>query len=497
MYPLLGRIAAIAAAVPLALGGVTTPGHAKPSATTLTTSLGPVTLAPGGPSRTGILWATPSGPVPDDPLIHFSVDWSGIADVADLEMEAAGMIDIIVVPLADPDDDHEVRTDGCQARAQTLTCTTRHFSLSGPFPLALLNITPKPGVPTGAAGDLRITSAVNGGPEKTNDFPVRIGEGVDLQAFDTPPIDVSPGESAPLDTRIRNSGDTTVGGVVLHLDVNPSLTTGPRHRNCLYGTGMTCTFIGDLAPGATYRLADPITLRPPADAASGSRLDGTLSWQTVTEWEEVLKSFPAGALTDGTTPGTGPELELTEVVTAAGVPQAEVDSTDNSGRVTLTVKGGKAANLRAVGTRVTAPVGKTATVRVSRVNTGPATLHPTLFAGNQLPVEITLPSNTEVAGLDHDCFTTDEQQVQCLPYDQLRAGGRQDFTLQLTVLKAGGKPGRISTPALPGSDVGTARIVVTGTDDKPELPITGPGPFLATLGLMLVAAGATTRRLAG
>ncbi|MBB2944910.1 hypothetical protein FB565_004643 [Actinoplanes lutulentus] len=508
MSVLPGRIVTTVSAILITVGGCPLPAMAAPSSATIATHFQQLTLTPGGEPRDALLWGAIGG-AGDAGLevVRFTVDWTGIASFADVELSQTGswiMRDNIATGseyASTPAD------DGCKVSGTTVTCSVRTW-IDNALPLTGLGyfaVEAKAGAAAGSSGAVRVTASVGAGPESTSESLVRIGEGVNLVAEDTDPIDVTAGDTTEVDARVSNGGSTVADGVMLYLGVDRDALADTSYSNCEYGQAVICTFDTQLQPNLTYALSEPIGVRTPADAASGSRLHGEFTWTTATEWDDLKTSLPDELLDvvfGDLQPGTGDELTLGPATTTAGVPQVELTEDDNTVELTVTVEDGPAADLTAIGAKVTAKADSTVDVRVGRVNNGPGRLYPDLFENNRLGTSIRLPENTQLVGVGDNCYTddgkdedSDSNRLWCESDAELGAGDREYFDLELRVEKSG-KNGSVQAYELNGDGKNdSAPIVVTVTGGDDDLPITGPSGLLA-IGAFLLVLGGLGRYLA-
>ncbi|MEU4557201.1 hypothetical protein AB0F72_02345 [Actinoplanes sp. NPDC023936] len=507
MSAFAGRIAATASAVLLAVGCCPFPAIAAATEATIATRFQQLTLAPGGEGQEALLWAAvDAGDTSGIDVINYTVDYSGITSFAEVELTEA--FQSIALGSLSPTGDNVSGTasaapseGGCTAGGTTFVCSVRAY-LEGTAPLfglGYFGIKPKADAEAGDAGVVKVTASVGDGTESTSESPVRIGEGISLEALESDAVESAPGETAELTGRLHNAGSTAAEGVALFLGVRPDVLTGTRYSNCEYGYAVLCTFDTTLQPGTTYELAEPFGIGIPDDAIDGSRLESEFSWTSVTEWEDLVASWPEDLLDDifgDRQPGDGGELALTEVTSAAGTPQVELDYTNNNGAVTVAVAGGAVADFAAVGDKVTATAGSDVNVRIGVVNNGPGRLYPDLFENNHVIFDVRLPPHTYMDGTGAVCSAKDPNRFPCATVAALEPGQREVYDFDVEVEEKPGQKGSVQVQELSDSganDNDTASIVidVAGGDD---LPITGPGGLL-TGGLLLLAVGTGVRFL--
>jgi hypothetical protein len=382
-----------------------------------------------------------------------------------------------------------------------------------------ISVTPKPGATVGTTGALTISARADDGPTTTRTSTVRIGEGVNLTAVDPGARTVAPGGSTALRPQVRNTGTRAVEGVTLVVSADETALADTDFGNCTYGYVVACTFDTTLAVGQTYRSSAPFTVAVPRDAAVGSRTGLSAQWLTLAEWEdwqEMSAGLPGGRQ------GTGPDLELSQLATAAAVPQADVDGDDNGTFAQVTVTGGRRLDVVAVGATVAGEAGETRTIEVGLVNRGPGTLHYPPFSNNLPGVYVTLPPGLSVVRADSRCaspFDVGDDPAGPPPspdaeesWDsgpplyacradsvQLRPG--QQLLYAFTVRVApGAREGKGSVEVMVYDDEkgvdrdagnNTAAIILSVGGAGGGLPVTGTAPALvAGSGILLVLFGA-------
>jgi hypothetical protein len=266
----------------------------------------------------------------------------------------------------------------------------------------LLRLTPKAGAAAGDAGTLTVTARADDGPTTTETARVRIGEGVNLTAVDGELRTVPAGGTTALRPQVRNTGARDVDGLVLATYASEGLLAGTNFGNCTYDDAVICTFASTVAAGRTYRVSAPFTVQIPRDAAVGSSTEVGLQWLTLAEWEDLLATF--GGL-PGARQGTGADLELDELASAAaaGVPQADTDQDDNGTYSRVTVTGGRRTDVVAAGAGIAGLPGDARTIDVGLVNSGPGTLHYPPFYNAVPLVSVTLPPGVTVVKADARC----------------------------------------------------------------------------------------------
>lgn len=371
----------------------------------------PASAAPGGDVTTNVflrhLTLPVGGPtVDEDPTFFLSSDEPGWANEVSLTVDASAASAVADVVVEAASAEVTCATTGAVARC-TVPGPHRIVELPDNGALAIITVpsvrigvTPKPGAAAGDTGTLTVTARADDGPTTTETATVRIGQGVNLTAVDAGPREVVPGGSTALRPQVRNTGPRDVEGLALVVNADDSALAGTNFGNCVYDHVVTCTFDTTLETGGTYEVSAPFTVRAPRDAAVGSRTAVSTQWLTLAEWQDwQAMGSPGGRQ------GTGADLELDELVSAsaAGVPQADIDGDDNGTDSTVTVTGGRRADVAAVGATITGPPGEARTIDVGMVNHGPGTLHYPLFFNNLPQVAVSLPPGIAVVRADDRC----------------------------------------------------------------------------------------------
>lgn len=517
----LHRLLAGSAAALAAVAGTALPASAAPGGDPSIGLIFPdTTIAVDGAGKTTSVMAWLDVPAGKDGVptpvrsIRLTVDTADVAGIATVVQ----------------DKDEELSPgESCTTAGTVLTCT-----LTGPFgfdhaglellPLAALRLTAKPGVTVGAAGKIALTAQADNGPVATSTAAVRIGEGVDLAAVEAKTQTVAPGARAAADLRVANAGERAVNGSVLVLvGWSDELLDGPGFTNCTYGILLVCTFTDVLAPGKTYALSNPITVKAPGDAAIGSSAYAFGTWFTPADWKEALAALPSGGGRDLLgKPGTGSATRLQGLTSAAGVPQTDSEPTNNSVVSGFVVGGSRRPDMAAVGATVRGSVGDRVKARVGVANNGPGTLYQWHFDNIDLMTRVVVPAGLRAVEVDDDCYpglpgddegdwSGDDEpvgvsQYVCFPYaDRVKAGGRElfDFTFQIDD-QAGDAVGSVAInedDLPPGERIDrdarndAAKILVDatgGTGGGGGLPVTGADTALVagTGALLLLAGGA-------
>ncbi|MEV4640746.1 hypothetical protein AB0J80_25730 [Actinoplanes sp. NPDC049548] len=495
------------------LAGLTVPAKpaaAAPAPPRLNTVFDPITIAPGTPEDEytanlyGLL-AEREQPV----RVHrvaYTVDVTDAADLVSLSF--AGLATDIITASAFDDDESP-----CVLKGTVFRCVRTGVRPSAGFivQLGFFEVTPAPGAEPGDTGRISVTARVDDGPVTTSTSQVRIGENVDLAAVGGATVSAAPGHTATFRPRVRNVGDKAAEGAVLSLPF-PRDVVVTDASNCFYGYAVYCVFDTVLEPGRTYGLSAPVTVRPPGDAAVGSRADAQLRWMTPSLWEDWLTAFK-GSLPGKA--GTGEPLTLVAQASAAGIPQVDIGSDNDYAVVKLTVTGSRRPDLAAKAPAVTLKAGGTTTVRIAAVNRGPGTLYPALFDNTMILTSLTVPKGVTASTTNSRCWSNggDTRRWQCSPAkEKVAPGGSETYTFRLKAARSfTGGTGKVrvsgffsaplDAPANRANNVTNLRINLPASGQGAGLPVTGPvlwpGLFLVLVGSALVLAGRYVRTYAG
>jgi hypothetical protein len=488
----------------------------------------PASAAPGGPVETNVffrnLTVPAGGPAVEEGLdVFLTSNEGGWAEEVTVVIDTSAVTAIAAVTVRGTSDEVSCATAGALVRC-TLAGPHRIIDVpeNGGFSLItlaslMISLKAKPGAAPGDTGTLIVTGRADDQPTTTRTTTVRIGEGVNLTAIDQAPSSVSAGGSAGLRPQVRNTGSRAVAGVTLMVSALEGALTDTDFGNCTYGYVVACTFDTTLAVGQTYRLSAPFAVDVPRDAAVGSGTGMSVQWLTLAEWEDwqdMTEGLPTGRQ------GSGPDLELSQLVTAAAVPQADVDGDDNGTYARVTVTGGRRTDVVAVGATVAAPVGETRSISVGLVNRGPGTLHYPPFFNNVPDVRVTLPPGLSVVRADERCLSLSEDEddpagpppapeaepslsepaeFYCSPESvQLRPGQRLTFAFTARVAP-GARDGKGAVEVTMDDDDSvdrdagnnSAAITLTLGGAGGGLPVTGSAAAtIAGGGLLLVLLGA-------
>jgi hypothetical protein len=368
-----------------------------------------------------------------------------------------------------------------------------------------------------------------------------VADRVNLSAGPDPgSVDGKIGDTVPLALAVANVGARPATGAVVLVSKDEVLRPTKRYRNCWYGVysagSVACEFDETLAPGETYRPAEPFAVHLGTDVWSPSSRFANIWWMTPHDWTEIQKVFHAGGLPTGRR-GDGGTLGLKLAPGAARPatpPQTDPDTGDNLVTLGLQLAGLNRANFSAVGDTATGTVGSTVKIQIGLRNHGPAVLLDDRgFRYANLIFAVRMSAGTTVVKVPSECRRVRNNDPTPIPpgarpadgeYTCGRAGAfppdtsrSWEFTLRLDKPEQRAK-GEVFTQLKssfdnstadpdPSDDVapiiitakakpaaGTGNSAGAGAGGGGSLPITGgdSGP-IALAGLLLIVAGAATR----
>ncbi|WP_328905374.1 peptidase [Streptomyces sp. NBC_00234] len=427
-----------------------------------------------GAPRTTSLGITVDNPSQDEENggyegeVTVTFDLSGIAGVADVSFgEDAG---------AD-----------CEVTGTTAVCHDYgvHPGLST---LAELDLAAAEGSEDGASGTIRVSGTADGATFVPFSTKVVIG-GPDLVMkqlpFDQEPV---PGQVQPAPVTFTNEGTAAADGVLLTLMYSRGLDLPERYSNCAYTDGADtragipwstalCSFAGSYEAGATYTLAEPLSVE-----ATDRAFYDTFVYRINEDGAAQRAAQRAGARFDR---GTGPALALKKVPAALST---DLDPHDNQQEVDFRTE--NTADFVAYGDELTGAEGDTVTARIGFRNAGPAWIGYLRSGESVATLDLTVPEGATVTGKPDACrgVTADgayrEQQLGAPRYVcetgmTVRDGAdvAQSFDLKITKLVQGASGAvevrnlRLADPALPFDPKpanNTARLVLndSGSQDS-------------------------------
>ena len=281
--------------------------------------------------------------------------------------------------------------------------------------------------------------------------------------FDQEPV---PGQVQPAPVTFTNEGTAAADGVLLTLMYSRGLDLPERYSNCAYTDGADtragipwstalCSFAGSYEAGATYTLAEPLSVE-----ATDRAFHDTFVYRVNEDGAAQRAAQRAGARFGQ---GTGPALALKKVPSALS---ADLDPHDNQQEVDFRTE--NTADFVAYGDRVTGAEGDTVTARIGFRNEGPAWIGHLRSGESVATLDLTVPEGATVTGKPDSCrgVTADgayrEQQLGAPRYVcetgmTVRDGAdvAQSFDLKITKLVPGASGAvtvrnlRLADPALP------------------------------------------------
>ncbi|MFE9768227.1 hypothetical protein ACFYPC_27540 [Streptomyces sp. NPDC005808] len=235
------------------------------------------------------------------------------------------------------------------------------------------------GAEVGAQGRISYEATATGGPDGTLTAPhesfettLTVGSGPDLAIAPVAGIeDGQPGDVRTIPFKITNTGNESANGFTVKLYASYGLTDLTRYDACTYTTTdgsdyapsntAVCTFDQVLAPGDSFELPEPLTVR--------------LAPQALTERLDI-----------DVEPGDGAQ---------------DLDS-ENDYRI-LQIGADNTADFSVTGDTISAAAGETATAELTFKNNGPAWLG-NLGSGDPVAeVRLIVPAGTEVTGVPSGC----------------------------------------------------------------------------------------------
>ncbi|GGS63872.1 hypothetical protein AB0E75_24895 [Streptomyces griseoviridis] len=242
-----------------------------------------------------------------------------------------------------------------------------------------LSVRAADGAEAGAQGRITYEATATGGPEGTLTAPhesfdttLTVGSGPDLAIEPVGAIeDGGPGDERTIPLKITNHGNESAHGVGVKLYASYGLTDLTRYDACAYETtGGTdyapsnkavCTFDRELAPGETFELPEPLTVRL-APHALAERLDIDVE------------------------PGDGAQ---------------DIDSENDY--TALPIRAENTADFSVTGDTVSGAAGETATAELTFTNNGPGWLGNIGSGDPVAKVRLIVPQGTTVTGVPSDC----------------------------------------------------------------------------------------------
>ncbi|MFE4450466.1 peptidase [Streptomyces sp. NPDC056796] len=402
--------------------------------------------------------------------VTYTLDLSGIAGVAEL------------LPAEDSGSD-------CEITGDTAVCHD-HGVLPGLSSLPDFDLTAARGSRDGASGTIRVTGSADGVTFTPFSTKVTVG-GPDLVMKPLPfERRLVPGDVQPAPVTFTNEGTTAADGVLLTLMYTRGLEIPERYANCEYDgeagedpfedfvwATALCSVPGSYEPGATYTLAEPLSVE-----ATGRAYYDTFVYRVDEDSAAQRTARRAGA---PFTRGTGPELALKKVTASAR--SADLDPSDNQQEADFRTV--NTANFVAVGGRADGAAGETVTADIGFRNDGPAWIGYIRSGEPVATFDFTVPEGAEVTRKPDGCqgvtaegtyreSLTAAPRYVCDTSTTVRDGAEISFPFELRI-----------TEVVPGAE-GAVRIRNTWLAD-PDLPF-DPEPADNTASLVLNGPGPET-----
>lgn len=291
----------------------------------------------------------------------------------------------------------ETAQDACPAHPPVFRCAVRDDATARERSSQSFRVRAAGSAAAGDTGVLRYRVSVPGRPVVTGSTRVVVGApelAVEARA-DADTMD--PGGTLSVTLTVRNTGDAPARGVSLFMTAREGLVFAARHRNCGYrgGTAAWCRLPASevvIAPGASYRVRVPETLRARDDATHP---------KAVFEAAPLGRDYvPPPAVASRYEDGDGPALRLVPGGGASG-------GTGGRGAAELKVSVRNAADLVAVAGTVTGPVGSRVPVRVGLRNDGPGSLPATARVAFEVPPGTTVVASPYDAERDEELIDQD------------------------------------------------------------------------------------------
>ncbi|MFD5751550.1 hypothetical protein [Streptomyces sp. NPDC127033] len=251
------------------------------------------------------------------------------------------------------------------------------------------------GAESGAQGRITYEATATGGPDGTLTAPhesfdttLTVGAGPDLAIEPVADIeDGRPGDVRTIPFKVTNNGNRSANGFTVALYATYGLTDLTRYDACTYTTAdgddsalstkVDCAFDQVLAPGDSFELPEPLTVRL-APHALNERLDIDVE------------------------PGDGAQ---------------DIDSQNDY--VALQIGAENTADFSVTGDAVSGAAGETATAELTFKNNGPAWFGNIGSGDPVAQVRLIVPEGTTVTGVPSDCYPkrTGAPRYDCdLPY---------------------------------------------------------------------------------
>ncbi|MEV8229591.1 peptidase [Streptomyces sp. NPDC079167] len=343
----------------------------------------------GSPQKSS-LGLTVHNPDPDEESmgyegeVTYTLDLSGIAGVAELS------------PAEDTGSD-------CEITGSTAVCQDWGV-YAGLSSIADFDLAAAKGSKDGATGTIEVTGSAEGVTFTPFSAKVTVG-GPDLVMKRLPfKQELKPGDVQPAPITFTNKGTTAADGVLLTLRYSRGMEITERYSNCEYNgeagddpfegyawATALCSVEGSYEPGATYTLADPLSVK-----ATERAFYDTLIYRINEDSSAQRSAQRAGA---DFTRGTGPALTLKRVTSSAR--GADLNPWDNQQEADFRTD--NTANFVAVGGKADGAVGETVTADIGFRNDGPAWIGYIRSGEPVAAFDFTVPKGAEVTRKPESC----------------------------------------------------------------------------------------------
>ncbi|MEU0137140.1 peptidase [Streptomyces sp. NPDC006296] len=341
----------------------------------------------GNPQRSS-LGLTVRHPGPDGTdyrgEVTYTLDLAGIEGVAEL------------LPAEDTGSDCEISGD---------TAVCHDYGVHAGFSsVADFDLVAAEGSEDGASGTIEVTGSADGATFTPFSTRVTVG-GPDL-VMEPLPFEhrLRPGDVQLAPITFTNRGTRAADGVLLTLRYSRGLEIPERYANCAYDdeageepfegfvwATALCSVPGSFEPGATYTLAEPLSV-----VATERAYYDTFIHRIDEDSAAQRSARRAGA---PFTRGTGPELTVRR--TGSSARSADLDPWDNQQEADFRTE--NTANFVAVGGRTGGAVGETVTADLGFRNDGPAWIGYIRSGEPVATFDFTVPEGAEVTARPDSC----------------------------------------------------------------------------------------------
>ncbi|MFH0179185.1 hypothetical protein [Streptomyces cacaoi] len=269
--------------------------------------------------------------------------------------------------------------DNCTPSGTSAVCDIPVVPTTGAHQV-LLTVRAADGAEVGAQGRITYEATATGGPDGTLTAPhesyattLTVGSGPDLAIAPLADIeDAQPGDERTIPFKVTNNGNESANGFTVTLYTSYGLTDLTRYDACTYTAAddndypptdtALCTFDQVLAPGDSFELPEPLTVRL-APHALAERLDIDVE------------------------PGDGAQ---------------DIDSRNDY--TALQIGAENTADFSVTGDAISGAAGETATAELTFKNNGPAWVGHLGSGDPVAAVRLIVPAGTKVTGVPSGCY---------------------------------------------------------------------------------------------